>query len=205
MVKVAVGGNVFPALFDTGSDSVLGLPRLDSMPLRFPWLKQDRFVGGMGTRIVRSESSQLSGDARIGPVTLHNPPVENGNASIGVKALGQWKIVLDQHDQLLHFLGPERSASWAPIKPPALQLRLGVLGRIEGEGLRVVEAEAGSAGALAGLRPDDLITLINGESAAAFVARVAKDGITLTKDLQVFRQGRAAEVQLVIGIDDASK
>jgi predicted aspartyl protease len=120
MVQVAVGGNVFPALFDTGSDSVLGLPRLDSIPLRFPWLKQDRFIGGMGTRIVRSESSQLAGDARIGPVTLHNPPVENGHASIGVKALGQWKIVLDQHDQLLYFLGPEPVANWATIKLPEL-------------------------------------------------------------------------------------
>jgi len=205
MVMVAVGDNSFPVLFDTGSDSALALPRLDSIPLRFPWLKQDSFRGGMGTRVVRNESSQLSGDARIGPVTLHDPPVENGFANIGVNVLGHWKIVLDQHDQLIYFLGPELSASWAPIKPPELQLKLGVLGRIEKTGLRVVDTDVGSAGALAGLSPDDLITLINGESAAAFVERVAKYGITLTKDLQVLRTGHAAEVHLVIGIEDASK
>jgi mannitol/fructose-specific phosphotransferase system IIA component len=50
-----------------------------------------------------------------------------------------------------------------------------------------------------------LITLINDEPAAAFVERIAKSGITLTKELQVIRNGTAAEVQLVIGIADASK
>ena len=206
MVNVTVGDNVFPVLFDTGSDSTLALPRLDSVPLRFPKLKQDSFRGGLGTRVVRNESSQLSGDARIGPVTLRDPPLENGYANVGVKALGRWKLVLDQHDQLLYFLGSELTASWTPIKPPELQLiKLGVLGRTEETGLRVVEADAGGAGALAGLRQDDLITLINDEPAAAFVERIAKSGITLTKELQVIRNGTAAEVQLVIGIADASK
>jgi predicted aspartyl protease len=116
LVKVEVGDKSYLALLDTGFDGALALSHLDSVPLRSSMLKQYRLRAGLGTQLESWETSQLAGEARIGPVTLRDPPVEIGEAMIGVEALRYWKIVLDQHEQRLYFLGPELTAGWESIK-----------------------------------------------------------------------------------------
>jgi predicted aspartyl protease len=200
VVVLELGGKSMRATLDTGFEGTLELP-LDLASLRYPAAKrggQSVTMGGFG----EIEASQVDGEVRLGPVSWSNPPVTNGLGLIGSRALQTWKVVVDQHERQIFFLGTSLHRFW-----PTQILRAtgaGYLADYEGTTLRLRAVIPGTAAAFAGLKPGDVIVTINGVVAADFVTGHAPDAerTDVVRHLRVQRGGQ--ELDLIMDLSRPS-
>lgn len=188
MVNVNAGGRKVAMEIDTGSNGGLAVPKLDDVPLVYPKIKS---IGGGAvfgkTSGKRGETGQLAGEARLGPVTWVNPPLsgmahETSTGRLGIAALDQWKLAIDQHEHRIYFLGGDLKRAWAEEKPPDQRFELGFFSEIEGNALRLIEVDAGGAADLAGLRAGDLLLTMNGAPAATFTSGDYRSKLRVRRD-----------------------
>lgn len=202
IVDLEIGGRRIGMVIDSGNGGGdLALPSFDGVPLAYPKIKTTGAGAVFGkTNGKRSASSQLAGAAKLGPLTWVNPPIsemsfQSTEGNVGVGTFNQWKLVIDQHEHRIYFLGGEPKRTWAEEKPGDQRFEVGFFGEIEGNALRLVEVDAGGASDLAGLRAGDLLLTMNGAPAAAF-----KGGDYRAK-LRVRREKAEFETMLVMAPD----
>ncbi len=199
-VTVDFAGQRVECQIDTGSFRTLEVPDLHPLPLSYPPVKDDgRGDSGIGAKTVRSETSQLAGDARLGPVTWHNPPlVRAAEGRIGINALSSSKLAFDQREELVYFLAEQHVAQWDREDPPDPAYKAGFFCALEGDTVRLLEVDPGFALDRAGLRARDVVTTINGAPAASWLmASEGQWGSTLA--LEVLRDGAEFEAIVTLG------
>jgi predicted aspartyl protease len=131
LIEAEIDGKHFPFILDTGARGiVLSLEDYDLAEIQsvllFPPIPMG-FSAGIGRQNFSTKRSQITGDVRIGAVILRNPPVQTRqNALIGAQALSHWKLILDQENKRIYFVGFDLTADWPLQKPPALQLEFGI-------------------------------------------------------------------------------
>lgn len=204
-VKMEIAGKIVPIVIDTGFNGVLAVPNFEGLPLMYPPMKEDGAAIAAGTKWTRSEVSQLSGDARVGPVIWRRPSIETGSGLVGAGALAKWKLVFDQHARRVYFIGTDSVTQWPAALPADLASRMGVFVQIESDGLRLLEVDVGGACNRAGLRPGDVILTMDGKPAAGFIAAPSEPEPdrrnVRRRKLQVRRDGREFEVVLILEAD----
>jgi hypothetical protein len=195
-VDIEVGKMTGPVLVDTGADEVLNLPNLEQFPLLYPKVREEGFgVFGVGSAAGWTFYSQLDGKARVGPATLENPPLTEGDARIGARAFDGCTLAIDQHARRLYILGDRRVLEWREeILDP--RERSGLRFHLEDGGIRIAEVEDGTAGSLAGLHSGDLIVGIDGAKAPKGISQAHKLLLPGTHALQVERDGNALAFNL---------
>lgn len=207
---VEIAGKTIPVLLDTGSNDSFALPDLDAVPLRFAPFKEDALVAVVGEKWRRIQSSQLAGEARLGPMTWRNPPLAKGQPLIGTRALNKWKAVIDQHARRVYFLGADLIEQWPLVVPPNPASRWGVFAGLEGTSIRLLEVDRGGAFDRAGLIAGDLILTIDGISAFASARESAANPDTdrsraSSSTMRVLREGKEIEMTVVTEPDAATE
>jgi predicted aspartyl protease len=200
MVTVNLAGKSTRARVDTGFEGTFQLP-LDEKALRYPRVQRDWEIVSLGS-VAKTETSQFDGDIALGPISWRNPPisVSDGHPLIGTRALQLWKLVVDQRDNKIYFLGGASQQAW-----PEHRLRAGRAGYVadyEGPRLRIRRVFAGSPAAAAGLRVGDAVVSINGVAAADFVTGHAADSerAGAARLFRVLREG--GELDLILTVPD---
>jgi predicted aspartyl protease len=201
VVSLELGDKPMRATIDTGFDGTFDLP-LDEVALRYPRTKrggQTMTIGGVSDW----ESSQLEGEIRLGPLTWSNPPVTHGLGLIGSRALQTWKVVVDQHDRKIYFIGSNLHRRWPQQVVRATAA--GYLADYEGTTLKIRAVIPNTAAAQAGLKAGDAILTINGAPAASFVTGNAPelDRVNRTRRMRVRRDGQELELTMDLPVPPA--
>jgi predicted aspartyl protease len=163
------GKQTIRCLIDTGNNGGLVLPELTALPVIYPKVK----TSGLGSAAVgksrgsRNNLTQIAGTVRLGAVSWLNPPAmestdQDRQGNIGVTMLNRWKLVFDQIDKRIYFIGGDLRRQWAEQTPLQTPFQLGFFGILEGQSLRLLEVDPGGAADLAGLRPGDVIVSMDG-------------------------------------------
>jgi hypothetical protein len=172
VVALEIAGKRVECLIDTGSTDVISVPALEGLPLFFAPEKTDGIgTGGIGTATARYSSSQLAGEARLGPIVWRHPPISAGpKGRIGQTALAFSHLAFDQRARTIYVLDENPLVEWKRDFPANPRYKPGFFCAIEGDAIRLVEVDAGFAFHRAGLRAGDLVTHIDAMPAAEWVA-----------------------------------
>jgi hypothetical protein len=204
------GRSVAVALHSVGTGG-FELPMIDELPLLHPATKIDAV--GAGRLAERTVRGQLAGEARFGPVTWVRPPITRRPlARVGLVALSQWRIAIDQPNRKIYFLDGNLRRVANEVPPPAPEARAGYFGFLDSGLIRLKEVDEGGAFARGGLRPGDAIVSVDGVAAAEYVRRpglfsarsnprpklwVQRDGAEFEAELGLGAPGEAARENLV--------
>ncbi|HEY8994506.1 MAG TPA: aspartyl protease family protein [Lacunisphaera sp.] len=206
-VTLEIGGKPVRALIDTGFNGGFKITSWEDIPLLYPQQKEDGLGAyGAGGQVRRRAWGQLEGEMRLGPITWQNAiGVSNDGkeAVVGSLALKPWKVVFDQHAHQLYLLGEHALVALKKVPAPDVRFKPGYFCELHGDGIRLLEVDAGGTFEQAGLRVGDVISTVDGFKAVDWVAaRVPSEVLKKPSvKLNVERDGKRFETTLVQGPD----
>ncbi len=199
-VRGATNAVDFTILVDTGSNGALALSQIERFEFETALRPTNGHMRIDGLYI--DKAARLKGPMTIGPMHLERPVLKTAAtvSTVGQKILRHFELTFDQAQHRMRFRRVEGEPDDA-IRAPSIY-GMGAVFTPKEDRLIVRRLFGGSAAAAAGLRVDDEILAINGESIADrnCGSESLRSGAPRRLELRVERGGREVTLAVMTGL-----